>query len=350
MSFQAKMVTDNVITAIVNGKPYQIDVNHPNFELAKKALSENNSEGFVELVNENKGVEVYASSDSVGNSTGITVSDDAVYYKGRKLHNSIVDRILGFKSRGLPVDDLVKFLENLMQNPSSTSIEELYDFLENKNLPITENGTFIGYKAVDSEYWSITGGSTLLNKGTVNDQGKIFNGVGEEIVCERNEVDDDRRNECSYGLHVGGLNYAVNVFARSDSKVVLVEVNPKDVVSVPQDYGSQKLRTCAYKVIGEYEKPLDDYSTREVEDQVEDYDYDEFEDEEFLTFKDLEVGMDITFFYNDDYSEARYCEVFRVDPDGIVGKLDYLDPSSTGLDVPEYRKFLWKNMTEVEQM
>ena len=55
-----------------------------------------------------------------------------------------------------------------------------------------------------------------------------------------------------------------------------VEINPRDVVSVPLDCGCQKLRTCKYVVIGLHEtveRPLDDgiYG---------DYDENEWEDEE----------------------------------------------------------------------
>lgn len=352
MNFQAKMVTDSAVTAIVDGSPYQISNTHPNFDLALVALREDKADEFVELLNENKGVELYASVTSDGKETGISVSDDGVYYKGRKLHNVIAERIMGFRSKGLPVDDLVKFLENLMQNPSSSSVNELYDFLENRSLPITENGTFIGYKAVRSDYWSKTAGSTVLTKGKVDGSGRIFNGVGEEIECERNEVDDDRRNECSHGLHVGGLSYATCTFKGYDDKVVLVEVNPKDVVSVPRDYNAQKLRACAYKVIGEYETPLDDVSTRDYVDEVEDYDYSEYEDDEFISsLYDLTVGMEICFFYDSNYLEPRYCKVFRLDSDGFVGELLEDDKSfDPSLDVPSYRKFVWSKVTEVEEI
>ena len=45
-------------------------------------------------------------------------------------------------------------------------------------------------------------------------------------------------------------------FARG--KVVIVKVNPKDVVSVPHDCNCQKLRTCAYTVVAEHIGTLGD--------------------------------------------------------------------------------------------
>ena len=53
---------------------------------------------------------------------------------------------------GLPFEPLVKLFENLMKNISYQTRTQLYDFLEHKNLPITEDGCFLAYKAVNSDY------------------------------------------------------------------------------------------------------------------------------------------------------------------------------------------------------
>jgi hypothetical protein len=73
MSFTAKMLTGSTITAIVDSKPYQVGLSHPNYEMLLEAYRNNDSEMFVSLVNENKGVEAYVQKDSKGNETGITV-------------------------------------------------------------------------------------------------------------------------------------------------------------------------------------------------------------------------------------------------------------------------------------
>jgi hypothetical protein len=71
----------------------------------------------------------------------------------------------------------------------------------------------------------------------------------------RNKVDDNKEVGCSYGFHAGTLEYASD-FASDFDKLVLVEIDPADVVSIPTDCNFQKLRTCRYKVVAEYEKPL----------------------------------------------------------------------------------------------
>jgi len=61
----------------------------------------------------------------------------------------------------------------------------------------------------------------------------------------------------------------------------VVEINPADVVSIPTDCECQKLRTCKYKVVSEYEVPLEDlaYESRFTTDYDDDVDR-EWDDEE----------------------------------------------------------------------
>jgi hypothetical protein len=68
-------------------------------------------------------------------------------------------------------------------------------------------------------------------------------------------VDDNPENGCSYGFHAGSIDYAGN-FGGSDRRVVIVKINPEDVVSVPNDCECQKLRTAKYEVVADYTGPL----------------------------------------------------------------------------------------------
>ena len=78
----------------------------------------------------------------------------------------------------------------------------------------------------------------------------------------RNLVDEDKNRHCSSGLHVGAMGYVKRYGsirrkpeAGEGNRVVIVKVNPKDAVSVPQDENCQKLRVSSYEVIAE----LSDY-------------------------------------------------------------------------------------------
>ena len=184
----------------------------------------------------------------------IEVIDGQVTYRGREVHNIVVDRILTFIEYDFDVLPLVKFLHKLMKNPSGRSVSELYNFLERNELTLTDEGNFLGYKAVDSNWYSISSGKAHLIKGKELN-GKIYNGIGEEIEVERNSVNDDANVGCSYGLHVGTLDYATQ-FGRGGGHLLIVEVDPSYVVSVPHDCNCTKLRTAAYKVISECEGKL----------------------------------------------------------------------------------------------
>ena len=92
----------------------------------------------------------------------------------------------------------------------------------------------------------------------------------------RNKVDDNKDVGCSKGLHAGTLEYASG-YACDNDKLVLVEIDPADVVSIPTDCEFQKLRTCKYKVVAEYERPL----TEAVYPSQYDTDYDADVDREW---------------------------------------------------------------------
>jgi hypothetical protein len=188
-------------------------------------------------------------------------------------------------SKGLPFQPLVNFLDNLMENPSMQSQTELYDFLEHQYLPITEDGHFLAYKAVRNDYMDKYAGT-------------FDNRVGSICEMRRAKVDDNRGVGCSQGLHAGALNYVASYGSvDSGDKIVIVKINPKDVVSVPNDCNCEKLRTCRYEVVGEYQgellKPL--YKSEFSEDNYDDEEealYDEYDDAYWNSFDDEEEDED----------------------------------------------------------
>jgi hypothetical protein len=139
---------------------------------------------------------------------------------------------------GFPVEPLVNFMENLMTNPSKRAVTELYGFLEKNSLPITPDGCFLAYKKVRNDFLDI-------HSGTMD------NSVGKIVEMERNEVDDNKDQTCSTGLHFCSQDYLPHFGNGYDSRVVILKINPADVVSIPSDYNNAKGRACKYEVIGE---------------------------------------------------------------------------------------------------
>jgi hypothetical protein len=201
---------------------------------------------------------------------GFKISPEEVSYKGETLPKALADKVRSIHREGLPLNLFEKFWQNLQDNPSSSSVNELYEFLAYKELPITENGCFLAYKGLESNLWSISGNKeTKVVKGVVDERGRILNSIGAEIEVKRRDVDDNRDHHCSFGLHVGSLDYARG-FAHG--AVVVVKVNPKDVVSVPKDYSCQKCRVSAYKVVSVFEQeikaPVVDESNEPVQNET----------------------------------------------------------------------------------
>ena len=278
----AYTLTNNSITVVLNNKVYTVSNGQPQWESVLEAIRNNDEKTLQNVLT----VINTITSFTEGN---VTVKDNQVFYRNVPLDNYVVEKVLDFARNKLPLQPILRFINNLMKNPSRSAVQELYKFLEHKNMPITPNGNFLAYKGVQNDYYSKTAGTIVVLKGQVKD-GRIYNGVGEEIEVERNCVCDDRNVGCSAGLHAGSVTYATD-FGRG-GKVVIVEINPADVVSVPDDCSCQKLRTCKYKVVGEYVVPLDNhynnsYSEEDWNDsQNDDYyengdddDYDEIDEE-----------------------------------------------------------------------
>ena len=206
---------------------------------------------------------------------GFTISPESVSYDGETLPDILADKVRAIAAEGLPVKLFANFWENLNNNPSASSVRELYDFLAYKELPITEDGFFIAYKGVASNGLSIHGNTkTKVLQGIVDNNGKIQNNIGDTIEVKRWDVDDNRDNGCSFGLHVGSMDYATTW----GEQTLVVKINPADVVSVPTDCGCQKCRVSKYEVIDSYQNEIKNAITDSEGNPMESVEVAEHED------------------------------------------------------------------------
>jgi len=249
------ILTEQSLTVVIEGKAHTMNNDHPSWEMAKDALSNENFEELESLFDVSQAVENYLDEDA-----DIKVEDGVVYYQGECVHNLVVERILDFMRQKLPHQPLVKFLGKLLENPSRRAINELYSFLEHKNLPLTPEGNFLAYKGVQENFtdrWS----------------GKFDNSVGQVLSMKRNGVCDDANMGCSSGFHAGSYEYAKG-YASGGGHLMVVEIDPADVVSVPFDCDCQKLRTSQYKVVAKYETIDAPALEHDLYDSGYDHDYD----------------------------------------------------------------------------
>lgn len=166
-------------------------------------------------------------------NTRFKIKDGVAIIDGEKLPMTLSKRLVQFFNQNIDTTPLEAFWDNLRKNPSEDSKQSLYDFIEANHFPITRNGTFIAYK--------------MVRKDFLDSHSKSFDNTPGNIVrMARATVNADRNQSCSTGLHVGAYSYAKTF---SGEVLLEVEVNPKDVVAVPYDYDSQKMRVCEYKVI-----------------------------------------------------------------------------------------------------
>ena len=258
MKTPAFILTENSLTVSLEGKTYTINSGNPCWKQAIECLKRKDYDALKECVSIKKAISSFTGDK-------VKVVDGTIFFNGEPIHNYLTDKNLSFMEKGLPHESLIKFLERLMANPSRRAVNELYAFLAHKNMPITDAGTFLAYKSVRSDY-------------TDHHTGNFNNSIGNTLQMIRNNVCDDHNQGCSVGFHAGSLEYASS-FGGQDSILLIVEIDPADVVSVPSDCNCQKLRTCKYKVVTKYDGPLPQHYTKNAESayQPEDEDADDLD-------------------------------------------------------------------------
>lgn len=245
----------NIILVIKN-KNFTISDTHVNYSKILDAIKQDNWDIIESLTD----VVETLTKFSQGN---IRVKDGNIYWKGEPFHNALSSRILQMIEEGFDVKPMMNFMENLMLNPSKRAVDELYGFLEKSNLPITPDGCFLAFKKVKDNYMDVYTGT-------------IDNSIGKIVSMERNQVNDDKDQTCSTGLHFCSKDYLGHF---GGQRVMILKINPRDVVSIPSDYNDSKGRCCTYEVIGELEDTPETAFKGSVDTTwiQSDIDYDEYD-------------------------------------------------------------------------
>ena len=230
----AYIMTDEVINLVIDNKAFTVTQAHANYDEIREILT---SEPPIDWDAVLDLTDVAAIVNTWAGESDIEVVDGVVCYQGHHVHNAVTSRILDGMSQGEDVTPFINFLSNLMKNPSMRAQRELYLFLEQSELPITEDGHFLAYKSVNENYMDRHSNS-------------FDNKVGMHCSMDRKDVDDERDHTCSYGLHFCSIQY-LRGFWGFGGHTMILKINPTDVVSIPSDYDNAKGRTCHYEVVGE---------------------------------------------------------------------------------------------------
>lgn len=268
MAIQYSLVKDDEgrdnLAVILDGEPLNIVSTHPSYDrvlslVMDERTGEDQYEEIRSLINTaDETLNTYLGELTTGR---VSVRGNTVYFDGEPVKGNVINSILESFRKGdtASVVSLSRFLEKAMNNPGGqAAIDSMWAWMSERNFTVTEEGNFIAYKGVrgnvkenaegktyskDEVFYSIHAGTATVNgKEYVNQQ--IPNKVGDVVTMPREKVNADPKNGCSYGLHVGTYAYA-----RGYGNVMLaVEVDPADVVCVPEDAAFQKMRVCRYTI------------------------------------------------------------------------------------------------------
>lgn len=260
--------TGSSLTILISGKTHNLTAGHPNFGLVLDAIKAGDWDTVPSLVDIPTAVNTFGAGK-------VTVVDGLVYYAGEVIRDSLSSRILAMMADGFNVDPFIRLMENIQANPSYRLRQRIFDFLDHLNLPITDDGCFMAYKKV--RRGAVNGQLVDIHSGTFD------NSVGVTVEMDRTKVDDRDDVTCSAGLHVCSESYLPHFGSGDHDAIILVKVDPRDVVSIPTDYNNAKMRTCRYVVMALYEGDYADLVKRAS--VVSDGDFDQ-------TGPDYDDGMD----------------------------------------------------------
>lgn len=261
-------ITNESVTVIIDGETHTVKAGDPNFEKARDAVLAKNWSQVPKLLSRGLALANWAGGL-------FTFRDNRMTFRGEPLPDGIHTRMLAMAEKNEDPSYLMRFWQNLSENPSWRSVDQLWDFLKNQGIPIDEDGYIIAYKSVQADY---------KDKYT----SKVSNHVGAEIEMPRNKISDDPTLQCHFGYHAGALKYARDFYFRTGDRIIVVRINPRDVVCIPNDHSFQKMRVCKYVVLGNFGDILPDtiYNLADDEaifpkapDSFESSDEDDFEDD-----------------------------------------------------------------------
>lgn len=296
--------TDGMLTIVLDGELYSISSDEPSFNKVYKAVV-NDDEAFVRNYFESTKLIILG---TVKVKNGIPVTEDGTEIVSRNELSNFIKLLVkrGMISENADIEPVKPFLMKILQNKFINCLTELYEFCEAGDFEITREGNLIAYKRVNSDLTSCHDGTTQ-------------HAVGQ--YTEEKEFDTDRTRTCSNGLHFCSYSY-LNCF--SGDTVIAVEVDPRDIVAIPDDYNFSKGRCRKYKTVAILEekaneaiklKKLREYDTIGDTDLLR-ADEEENEEESDLLPEEEDCPRYLTGRYKDLYkyvkvnclSEAQICK------------------------------------------
>ena len=234
----------NSMAIFLDGKLETVDKEHKHFKSLCDACDNGDIDEVRDILQKYNRIVDFFNDGRIKYEHGIMYVD--VNGENHSVDDALVKRIMAVYDAKEDVAPLLKFVEKLSHNPDYEAIKDVYRFLDHNELPIMEDGDVMAYKKVRADF-------------TDCHSGKFDNSVGKIVEMPRESVEHNRERTCSSGLHFCSRNYLGHF---GGDNIVVVKINPKDIVSIPTDYNNAKGRCCRYEVIevlpkGKVEKVID---------------------------------------------------------------------------------------------
>ena len=117
-------ITPTGISVLVGAKMRIIAKSSANHDALRDHLRTGKHD--IGMISELADIESFIAKMTMGE---VQIGTDAVRWRGKKVHNVVVDRILDAVKAGHNLDHLVAFLDRVMLNPVDTAAQELFTWL-----------------------------------------------------------------------------------------------------------------------------------------------------------------------------------------------------------------------------
>lgn len=175
-------------------------------------------------------VKVVGTDPTIGGADYKVVAKDGTEIAGKQIETQLERAVFGKGAKGFAA--FMRFYGDISRKHSA---EDLLTFMQRGKMHIADDGTIIAYKSLNTKDKHFVDVHT----------GKVLQDVGTRVEMDEKDVDPDRGQDCSYGLHIATNSYIPNF---GGDVLVLVKIRPQDVIAVPT-YDNTKMRVCRYDIV-----------------------------------------------------------------------------------------------------
>lgn len=238
MSSVPYRISDKTITIVVDRQVHTVQRSAANAdaliaELAKGEFAD------LEVIKAMASVKNYIVYLSQGR---ISLTDSGIQFMGELVNSYMTERIMRHHAEGVDVSPMLAFMDRVMNHPIIGIQQDIYKWCEKGDMPFTAEGHIIAYKKVDMNWRSYHASP---------DGTHLHHPIGGYVEMERSAVDPRRDNTCSTGLHFCSYDYLNAYQGANTGRILILSIDPQDVIAIPTDYNQTKGRACRYRIIGE---------------------------------------------------------------------------------------------------